>query len=447
MKKWTGGVLIVGLALILVISYSFNGKSTQQKQSAYDFFNSHPADNAIPEGSKGHDNVKSPEIDIIKILNFKGKPRFVHVEGLSSLYSSLGNFSKEESKALHVWRRMRFLLSRSDALPETLQGIKEAAAVWEELLSTIQEDKASKVNGAGKELDCPYYVSAFNGTKSRSQNTTLEIPCGLVEDSSVTVIGIPDALQDSFQIELIGSKMSDEPNPPLVLQYKVFLPGKNLTKEPFVIQNAWVNESGWGKEERCPDHGSTDFLKVDGLVKCNAQMVRTTMPENSNGSNPSSGKLTNFSDGGTHGSANFPFPFSEGIPFTASLWVGFEGFHMTVNGRHETSFAYREKLEPWLVSGVEVKGGLDTIALLAKGLPVSNDLNLEADLEILKAPSVLKKQLLLMIGVFSTANNFEKRMALRRSWMQYDAVRNAEVAVRFFIGLVSEASHTGRSLF
>ena len=101
-----------------------------------------------------------------------------------------------------------------------------------------------------------------------------------------------------------------------------------------------------------------------------------------------------------------------------------------------------QKLEPWLVGGVEVKGGLATIAILAKGLPVSNDLNLDVDLELLKAPSVSKKELVLMIGVFSTANNFERRMALRRSWMQYDAVRTAEVAVRFFIGLVSEASHT-----
>lgn len=265
MKKWTGGVLIVGLAFVLAVSYSFIGKSSPQKQSIYDFFNNHPAENANSDDNRGRDNVKSPEANIIKVLNFKGKPHFVHVEGLSSLYGSLGNFSKEESKALHVWSRMRFLLSRSDALPETVQGIKEAAAVWKELLSTIQKDKASKVNGVGKEKDCPYYVSAFNGTKTRNQNSTLEIPCGLIEDSSITVIGIPDALQDGFQIQLIGSQLSDEPRPPLVLQYKVFLAGENLTKESFVIQNAWTYESGWGKEERCPDHGSTNFLKGKSL--------------------------------------------------------------------------------------------------------------------------------------------------------------------------------------
>lgn len=44
------------------------------------------------------------------------------------------------------------------------------------------------------------------------------------------------------------------------------------------------------------------------------------------------------------GRANFGGSFSiiEGEPFTATLWAGAEGFHMTVNGRHETSFAYRE---------------------------------------------------------------------------------------------------------
>lgn len=36
------------------------------------------------------------------------------------------------------------------------------------------------------------------------------------------------------------------------------------------------------------------------------------------------------------------FPFLDGSLFTATIWVGVEGFHATVNGRHETSFAYRE---------------------------------------------------------------------------------------------------------
>lgn len=64
------------------------------------------------------------------------------------------------------------------------------------------------------------------------------------------------------------------------------------------------------------------------------------MDENLNMSQPRGDMFTNVSRVSAHGDANFPFV--EGNPFTATLWVGLEGFHMTVNGRHETSFAYRE---------------------------------------------------------------------------------------------------------
>lgn len=99
-----------------------------------------------------------------------------------------------------------------------------------------------------------------------------------------------------------------------------------------------------------------------------------------------------------------------------------------------------QKLEPWLVTGVRVKGGLQIISALAKGLPVSEDLDMAIDREELKAPliSSKSKRLVLLIGVFSSGNNFERRMALRRSWMKYEAVRSGVVAVRFFIGLVSD---------
>lgn len=106
-----------------------------------------------------------------------------------------------------------------------------------------------------------------------------------------------------------------------------------------------------------------------------------------------------------------------------------------------------QKLEPWSVSRVKVAGGLELLSALAKGLPVSEDNDLVVDLEHLKAPSVSRKRLVMLIGVFSTGNNFERRMALRRSWMQYEAVRSGDVAVRFFIGLVSDKTQTGWSYF
>lgn len=95
-------------------------------------------------------------------------------------------------------------------------------------------------------------------------------------------------------------------------------------------------------------------------------------------------------------------------------------------------------MEPWLVSEVRISGDLRLASVVASGLPTSEDLDHIVDLEALKsAPLIPHKKLNLFIGVFSTANNFKRRMAVRRTWMQYAAVRSGEVAVRFFVGLVS----------
>ncbi|KAG8372828.1 hypothetical protein BUALT_Bualt12G0107600 [Buddleja alternifolia] len=430
MKKWTGGVLIVGLALILLLSYSFIYKSdSSKKQSAYDFFNPHPVENDDSDANVS-DNLSGGKSKGLHTI--RSKPQFRNLEGLNDLYSLSKNVTGDDSATLLVWSQMRFLFPRSDALPETTQGIKEAVTMLKDLLLMVEKYKALKLQDATMNETCPYFVSLFNTTALRNESF-LEIPCGLVEDSSLTVIGIPNSRQDSFQIELVGSQLKEEPKPPIVLQYNVVLPGENLTKEPLITQNTWSNESGWGKEEKCPDHGVSDPLKVDGLVKCNTQILRRTTEDSQNSSRSTNRKLNNVSEGSAH--ASNTFQFIEGNPFTATLWAGDEGFHMTVNGRHETSFAYRERLEPWLVNGVNVKGGLTVVSILAKGLPVSEDVDLVVDAQKLKSISLSNKRVLLLIGVFSAGNNFERRMALRRTWMQYDAIRSGDVAVRFFIGL------------
>lgn len=81
-------------------------------------------------------------------------------------------------------------------------------------------------------------------------------------------------------------------------------------------------------------------IAVDGLIRCNEQAGGTVVKETVNRTLLAVEKPLNVSKGLSHMSVNFPFV--EGHPFTATLWVGLEGFHMTVNGRHETSFAYRE---------------------------------------------------------------------------------------------------------
>ncbi|XP_024022945.1 hydroxyproline O-galactosyltransferase GALT3 [Morus notabilis] len=419
MKKWSGGMMIVALAAILVFSYSFIGTATKPQNkkhnSAYDFFNNHP----------------SPNISDIKPKNpteLPNKPHLLNVEGLNQLYISR-DISEGDSKPLLVWDHLRALLSRSDALPETAQGVKEASVAWKDLVSKFSNnDKKSE-----DEKNCPFSVDRLEAAALGDGMMVLELPCGLVEDSSISIVGIPDGPHRSFQIQLLGSQLSEEPKASVVLNYNVSLPGDNMTEEPFVVQNTWIEELGWGKEERCPAHRSSNSLKVDGLVLCNKQVFRSSPDENLSVSHPSGDMSTNVSRISDRETASFPFV--EGIPFTATLLAGVEGFHMTVNGRHETSFAYREKLGPWLVSKVKVDGSLNVLSALAKGLPVSEDRDLVIDVEHLKAPPIPRKRLVMLVGVFSTGNNFERRMALRRSWMQYEAVRSGDVAVRFLIGL------------
>ncbi|KAJ4750783.1 hypothetical protein LUZ62_047523 [Rhynchospora pubera] len=95
----------------------------------------------------------------------------------------------------------------------------------------------------------------------------------------------------------------------------------------------------------------------------------------------------------------------------------------------------RENLEPWLISNVRISGDIKLLSVIGSGLPTS-EIGSITDLEMIKAPHIaLQTSVDLFIGVFSTANNFRRRMAVRRTWMQYEDVRTGRVVVRFFVGL------------
>lgn len=260
MRKWYGGLLIIALAMILVFRYGSIAKIEPPKQpplqspkSAAEFFGNSPDKESLGT---------FPKVKVIAQPKPFKKPHFIEVDGLDDLFASHDIF-KEESRALLVWHHLRPLLCRSDALPETAQGVKEASIAWKDLLSIIDKDKASKLNKSEDQEDkpCPFSVNALGNIVSGDGNI-LEIPCGLIDDSSISLVGIPDG--QSFQIQLLGSQLSEEPESPVILHYNVSLPGDNMTVEPFVIQNSWNNELGWGKEERCPSHRSASNLK--GIV-------------------------------------------------------------------------------------------------------------------------------------------------------------------------------------
>lgn len=82
---------------------------------------------------------------------------------------------------------------------------------------------------------------------------------------------------------------------------------------------------------------------VDGLVHCNEKVgARIVQESNNTVVNITGNQPEDWQSQTGHGQLSGRFSIVEGEPFTVTLWAGVEGFHMTVNGRHETSFAYRE---------------------------------------------------------------------------------------------------------
>uniref|UniRef100_A0ACD5VL31 Uncharacterized protein n=1 Tax=Avena sativa TaxID=4498 RepID=A0ACD5VL31_AVESA len=340
--------------------------------------------------------------------------------GLASLYPTPTN-----STAHLSWRLLRPILSRSDAIPGTAAGVLEAAAAWRNLTVAVAAAAASRSNQETLDANCRASVDGELRTHG------VRIPCGLAEGAAVTVVGVPRQGAAGFLVEMVGGGGE------VVACFNVSLGAAGTVVE----QSSWTPVDGWGRWERCPPLGdigsnsSWQLSLIDGLVRCN-QQVGTNVIQGSNNITQNITANKPEDEQKPKGRAHFSGSFSivEGEPFTATMWAGAEGFHMTVNGRHETSFTYRERLEPWSVAEVKVSGDLELLSILANGLPVSEDVDM-ASVELLKAPPLPKKRIFLLVGVFSTGNNFKRRMALRRTWMQYESVRSGEVAVRFFTGL------------
>ncbi|KAM0850922.1 hypothetical protein ACQ4PT_052759 [Festuca glaucescens] len=242
----------------------------------------------------------------------------------------------------------------------------------------------------------------MNASKSEGSNFTISIPCGLVAGSSVTVIGTPGSLSGNFWIDLVGTPLPGESKQPIVAHYNVRLTGDKLTEGPVIVQNAFIASNGWGYEDRCPPMNSSNATEVDDLDRCNSMVGREEK---------SIMNSTHYNGAKQGGKSSTYFPFKQGYLAIATLRIGLEGIHMSVDGNHITSFAYRAGLEPWFVTEVRISGDFELASAIASGLPTSEDLENSVDLEKLKTTHISEgKDLDLLIGIFSTANNFKRRM-------------------------------------
>lgn len=357
---------------------------------------------------------------------------------LISQLSMPQNLSIEEQISLQTWKHMMHMINRSEGLPQVVEAVKEAATAWNDLLGSFENERLFKSENGSKskflkEKQCPYSVIKMNASEFQENDFRLKIPCGLVQGSSLTIIGTPEGILGNFKIDMLGTALPGEQDPPIVLHYNVRLYGDKVTDDPVIVQNTWTLAHDWGSEERCPSPNAERNQKVDDLYQCSKVVGEDkenfASKLSSNTSEPHPSKMESSRLGRY-------FPFKQGYLAVSTLRIGAEGIQMSVNGRHITSFAFRETLEPWLINEARISGDIKLLSVLASGLPTSEESEHVVDLDSLKSTPLRSHKIVdLFIGVFSTANNFKRRMAVRRTWMQYDLVRFGAVAVRFFVGL------------
>ncbi|TVU41339.1 hypothetical protein EJB05_14846, partial [Eragrostis curvula] len=299
---------------------------------------------------------------------------------------------------------------------------------------------------------CPQSI-ALTAAEFRERGRVVELPCGLALGSHVTVAATPrpahaerdpaiTGLRDGdrpimvsqFVVELQGLKTVDGEDPPRILHFNPRLRG-DWSGRPVIEQNTCYRMQ-WGTAQRCEGWRSRDDEDtVDGLVKCE-KWIRDG-EEHSNESKTAwwlnrlvgSKKEVNF---------NWPYPFVEGRLFLLTITAGLEGYHVSVDGRHVTSFSYRTGFVLEDATGLSLNGDLDVQSVFAGSLPTKHPS--VAPLSYLdfsafwQAPPLPDGPVEIFIGILSSGNHFAERMGVRKTWMS--AVRkSSNVVARFFVAL------------
>ncbi|XP_013604921.1 PREDICTED: probable beta-1,3-galactosyltransferase 17 [Brassica oleracea var. oleracea] len=292
---------------------------------------------------------------------------------------------------------------------------------------------------------CPDMVSV-NGPEFVNRSKVLVLPCGLTLGSQVTVVATPHwahaekgdktVMVTQFMMELQGLKAVEGEDPPRILHFNPRIRG-DWSGRPVIEQNTCYRMQ-WGSALRCDGRESSDEEEdsVDGEVKCE----RWKRDDDGDDESKNTWWLKRLMGGRKKITHDWPYPFEEGKLFVLTLRAGMEGYHISVNGRHITSFPYRTGFVLEDATGLAVKGNIDVHSIYASSLPFTNpsfapQKHLEMQ-SIWKAPALLpEKPVELFIGILSAGNHFAERMAVRKSWMQHKLVRSSKVVARFFVAL------------
>ncbi|XP_074574123.1 hydroxyproline O-galactosyltransferase GALT2-like [Curcuma longa] len=347
-----------------------------------------------------------------------------------------GNFSELERKAKEAWE----------------VGLK----AWEEAENYHPrvDLKNTAVIQGNPASSCPSSTSMSGDVGAVNSEQVMFLPCGLSVGSSITVVGTPHTahkeyvpqlerpgeengtvLVSQFMVELLGLKSVENEDPPKILHFNPRLKG-DWSEKPIIEHNTCYRMQ-WGRAHRCNgDAYKDDDETVDDFVKCESWEHEDT----TNLKEPKTiSWLKRFIGRAKKPEMRWPFPFTEGKLFVLTIQAGVEGYHIYVGGRHISSFPYRTGFALEDATGLATKGDVDVHSIYATSLPTTHpSFSVQQVLDMSeswKSPPLLQSSVELFIGILSASNHFAERMAIRKTWMQYPAIRSSTVVARFFVAL------------
>ncbi|TQD85353.1 hypothetical protein C1H46_029095 [Malus baccata] len=303
---------------------------------------------------------------------------------------------------------------------------------WEEVRQLDGKEIGESSIIEGKPESFPSWLS-MSGEDLATGDKLMFLPCGLAAGSSITVVGtshyahkeyVPQlaklrrgdgtVMVSQFMVELQGLRSVDGEDPPKILHLNPRLKG-DWSQRP-VIEHNTCYRMQWGTAQRCdglPFKSNEDML-VDGFERCEKWM-RNDMVDLKESKTKTTSWFKRFIGREQKPEITWPFPFTEGRLFILTIRAGVDGFHVSVGGRHLTSFPYRMGFTLQDATGLAIKGDVDVHSVYATSLPTSHpSFSPQRVLEMAekwKARPLPKSPIRLFIGVLSATNHFAERMA------------------------------------
>lgn len=338
-----------------------------------------------------------------------------------------------------------------------VKGLRKAANLawkagkkaWIELESYSNYTNFAPPANEKRDIKCPKSIF-LEGQALEEAHGYMKLPCGLTIGSSIAVVGIPRPPHNEykpsighigdagsqltevsqFKFELHGPKSSDSEEPSRILHINPRLKG-DWSEKPVIELNSF-SKGQWGRSQRC-DGRSQYQERVEGLLNC-----EKWLQEDGDGEEPT-WWLRRLIERKEKPELSWRYPFVQNRSFIMTVRAGLEAYHMSVDGKHVSSFGYQPGLSEEVTVGSFVDGDVELQAVIATSLPSVPPKTVSEQIfenwQLWRAPKLINRRISLFIGVLSSSNHFAERMAIRSTWFQDKRIQSGEVVARFFVAM------------